>query len=429
MRWLATSAVVLAAHLAGAQPAPAPTPATDPATAYLRDPVGGRAALLALDRPGSGYVSPLSQLLIGVIHLRDGNASGAVRVFRSVAERADTPLPLRPTAWNGIAWAELSRGDFPAARVALETANSIGTPVPLSITLLGLIDASDGLAGDAIDRLTPITLDMRSSPSLRAVARYGAAFARFHSGDFETAATEFAAVADDPMASDLADDARYASGLAHWRAGDRDTAIHIWRGMIDAQFNADDAPPVPRSLLRLDANTWLRGGLRRLRSLPLAPQDVQLLHILDHDGRAMAAAMLARVGDTGSDETSAPPEGAGNDPAAAAGPATTRPRLRKYRKGLAGVSGTAASGRAGKAAGGANGGLFTGAPATPGAGGTTSGNDDPAHPHAGAQHASPSTGNDGTSSAPSNRTILAALAIALLAGGLWLRRGSAQPSR
>ena len=420
MRWLVVAAVLATAPVVGAQ---SPPPGMDAVAAYFRDPLAkaSRDALIALDHPGSNDAAPVVQLIIGVAYLRDGNAGYAARVFGAVANRTDAPTNIRQVAWNGFSWAELARGDFVTARVGLENANALLVN-PLSTVLLGLLDASDGQVDTALARLTPLAADLRTAPSVRAVARYATAFARFHSGDFATAAAEFQAVADDPIASDLADDARYASGLALWRSGDHDAAIHIWEALVGSEPPDDHpAPRFARGLLRLDPVVWIRGGLRRLQTFPLAPQEVQLLRMLDRDGRAMARAMLDRVGHGAGDpstRTADPnPEASATDPA----DNPTRPRVRSRRARLNGHSTSAAaqSGAGQSTPAGNGGGFFT----------TTAESSQPATTdHNGTPYPRAAT-RERPAPAPSHRrSVLAVLALVLLGGGLWLRRRPAPTS-
>ena len=414
MRWLMVGAALVAARGVLAQ---ATAPGVAEVTAYLQDSnsVSARAALRALDRPGATDLPPLVQLMIGVMYLRDGNAGAAVRLFHDTGVRPDTPPSLQPMAWNGLAWAELSRGDFGAARTALEMANSAAPPNPLSTTLLGLIDASEGSLAAALDRLSPIAAELRTAPTLRAVARYGAAFARFHSGDYLGAAAEFRAVADDPVAAGLADDARYASGLALWRSGDRDGAIQVWAAMVnDASADAADTPHVSRGLLRLDASSWIRGGLRRLHTFPIASQDVQLLRILDHNGRAMAQTMLDHLGyDSGAGTDTSNGEAAADGNSGGLAPARAAHRLRIRHAALkAGRVAQASRVSAGAAPGG--GGLFTASPTDPTA------NANPLALRPGMDSRADRPGAPPTNS--HGRAVLIALGSVLAAGGLWLRR-------
>lgn len=339
--------LLLAATLARAQP----NPAQEAANLYMRDQAAGKAPLLAFDRPGATDVPPIPRLLIGVIYLRDGNAGAAVRMFSGVVNDPTITAGMQQVAWNGIGWAELSRGDLDAARAGFQRADTPTLPSPLAEVVIGLIDAGDGKLESAIAYLTPPTTNAQAAPTLRAVARYGIGFARFHSGDYRAAVEEFRAVAADPVAGSLSDDAQYAAGLALYQSGQRDAAISAWRALAgDTEGDDLEAKQIPRGLLRLDPTTWLRMGLRRLRTFPLAAQEIQLLRVLDWDGAALARAMLLRVDHEGPPADDYDPSMAGSRDDGAADAAT--PGAARRRRRTTGGLGFATQAGARAAAGG-----------------------------------------------------------------------------
>ena len=252
---------------------------------YARDQAAGKAGLLAFDRPDQASLPALARILIGVIYLRDGNAGAAVRTFSNLANDPAIPAGMQQLAWSGIGWAQLSRGDLDAARVGFQHADTPITPSPLAQVVIGLIDAGNGKLDSAIAYLTPPANNPRAAPTLRAVARYGIAFARFHAGDYQTAVDEFRAVAADPVAGPLADDALYAAGLALWESGQREAAISAWRSLAgDTEGDDLEAKQIPRGLLRLDPTAWLRTGLRRQTCRQTIQHGAHFVDLADHLG-------------------------------------------------------------------------------------------------------------------------------------------------
>lgn len=292
-RMLARAAVVAMLTFAVASAAPETMPVdaaiAELLVAYHRDPKTHRMALIETLRPRRDDLPPgvslvLADALVGAGRLRD-----ATRILGDVLAKAPDAATAS-LAHLGLGWMALAADDTGKATVEFEAAAD-GPHALLAVATLGLIAASEGRGDDAVSLLNSIVYAAGTPRPLAAVARLGMGYAYYWTSDFRQAASTFDEVPRFHADSPLADDGAYGAAWARYRSGDVDGA----RESLEALAGDRSASAgVAASLLDLGPRAVFRTGVRAYEGHGSTPEE-KLVAVLDRDGRMLAAAALARL--------------------------------------------------------------------------------------------------------------------------------------
>ncbi len=258
---------------------------------YLQDPATNRGTMLEAARANEATLTPIALFAAGDAEIRSGRPRAATPWFIAVAERGGGP-PWTGLSELGLGYAALAWGRFGAARrhyaAAADGIPNLVPPAAFALTLMDAMDSPDG--GRALDELAA---SPGLPPELREAALFGAAYARYWSGDLTGAAAAFADFAATHPDSRFADDAAYAAGWARLESGDRAGASAAFESVVgDQDVPTTKSPSVSRALRELQPRAILREGFRRYRSGPARTPETQLTGLLDGDGVRLARAAL-----------------------------------------------------------------------------------------------------------------------------------------
>ena len=261
---------------------------------YVQDPASHRHDVLRLGKQDADELPPMYRLALADAHMRSGHLRTAARMFGDIA--AEEPgEPWQGFAAAGGGWASLMRGDRERARSFFEDASAAaGATGVLGDFMVGMLDARSGDTSSALDRFAKITDDPDASGDMRAAAAMGQGYASLWAGDDPGAEEAFARAATDDPSDRLGDDARYGDAFARWHHGDRDGAASALREIL-----AIESPrPVEHdrgTLVDLSPQKLTRASARRYRRLPLRAPAEQVLNLLDRDARSAARVALRRI--------------------------------------------------------------------------------------------------------------------------------------
>ncbi len=247
---------------------------------YVQDPASHRHDVLRLGKQDADELPPMYRLALADAHMRSGHLRTAARMFGDIA--AEEPgEPWQGFAAAGGGWASLMRGDRERARSFFEDASAAaGATGVLGDFMVGMLDARSGDTSSALDRFAKITDDPDASGDMRAAAAMGQGYASLWAGDDPGAEEAFARAATDDPSDRLGDDARYGDAFARWHHGDRDGAASALREIL-----AIESPrPVEHdrgTLVDLSPQKLTRASARRYRRLPLRAPAEQVLNLLD----------------------------------------------------------------------------------------------------------------------------------------------------
>jgi hypothetical protein len=284
-------ALVVVASLARELPA-APLDAAGIQTLvrYLGDPPRTRRAMTALGHGGTDEWPAAAVLILADAHVRSGQLEDAARLLRGI-QADDAPAYLKGWSRLGLAWIAFITGDRDTARHYFDrlTLGNWGSPVGRAG--LGLTDAIDGQTREAVARLDILASGAARLP-MRCLSRLLSAYARYWGGQHAAAARLFAEVAADYPKSPLVDDARYGAAWARWRSGDRAGGYAALEALSHETGTGVSPPHIPRSLVELEPQEVFRGALKRYRLMPAARPVLLMTALVDGDGAALARAAL-----------------------------------------------------------------------------------------------------------------------------------------
>jgi tetratricopeptide (TPR) repeat protein len=288
--------IVLTPRAGASADAPAPGDVNAIITAYMRDPIRNRAALLALARRSDIDLPPAVTLMAGDAALRAGSAQTAVRRFeRVLASGLQDPW----LGWTRLAlgWIALTREDLPEARAQFSLAvASSPTSRPAAHLALGLLDASERVTG-AAEEFAAVENAAGVDPALRDAATLGGAYALYWAGGYDEARMAFRAFSDGNPGSAFADDARYAAAWMAVHIGAWSEALDELAELAESTPGARGAEGTRRDLLNLEPRAIMQAGVHRYRRGSLAPPDRQLAKLLDGDGVRLARAAMRWIGE------------------------------------------------------------------------------------------------------------------------------------
>lgn len=280
------------------------------AVAYVRDPKRNRAFVRRFARQDPGSLPPLVQWLLADARFRAGSDRAAI----DLAARALEGLPGAPGSlpYLLLGMIAFAQGDLPRLDDLVLRSDGVSAESRLAVLLLQGLAWSTRDPGAAALLLERLADDRSIDPGLRPAFRQAAGLTALWAGHPERAVSHFEAVATEPNAGVLADDARYAAAIARWRSGDTATAIGELEALAYAtgERRKTGRPSAGRALLEQDAT--LRAIAGRLRRYPtrVAPLVDQVAGAFDAEvaGLAVRALEVFAGADTGT------PVGRGEDP-------------------------------------------------------------------------------------------------------------------
>jgi prolipoprotein diacylglyceryltransferase/tetratricopeptide (TPR) repeat protein len=262
---------------------------------YLQDPRLGRRELRRLARHGTDGLPPFVLMALADAEMRAHHGRRARRMFQAVVDSQ----PGEPwNSWSELALGSLAlrAGDLEEARLHSERAAGAGAgAAPLAALLEAMAEVRNGDPAKALVAYRRVAAMPEASPPVREVARIGAAYAQYWSGDFSGAAAAFAAVADAHPDGRLADDGRYGAAWARHRAGDDAGALPALRALAAEASGRGRRQPISNALINLEPKAVLKVGTLKATSGPVTMPEQAVIDATDLDGVALARAAIRFV--------------------------------------------------------------------------------------------------------------------------------------